>query len=578
MKRKTLFYLLVFWSCFSYGQLSCPEITSPMSGGTNVPVDATISWNGVIGAPGYLISIGTTPNGTEIINNQNVGDATSFKPPLGLPDNDDIYVTITIFFFDQANIICDTQMFSTEDVVLPPGCATPRFPINGSENVNVATAISWEYTPTATAYRLSLGTSPGGTDLLDNENIVDALSYKPTFDLPFETPIYVTIIPFNDNGAVPSICPQYSFTTGALATIPGCASLINPIDGAINVELSPVLEWTEIPDATGYRVTIGTTPFNSNVLDNVIFTENKTLVLNFEPNLSFFITIIPFNAAGDALNCEQRSFSTILGCGPYFDSISNEFVDLRPAINFPDTISFCKNESPIMVSSDDTADGFRWYKIDQFDNEELISSEQEIEISEAGMYRYEIYTNISQSGNTIECETSKVFQVISSEIASINALNVTNQNGTIDVSVDVSGIGDYEFSVDNIDGPYQVSNIFNNLEPGIHTFYVRDSNGCGIAEKRLEQDLTVDGFPKFFTPNGDGINDVWQFIQPLGSPTIEIGKIYIFNRYGMLITQIDPTTRGWNGSFNGQPLPASDYWFQTTSQNKVIRGHFTLKR
>ena len=56
-------------------------------------------------------------------------------------------------------------------------------------------------------------------------------------------------------------------------------------------------------------------------------------------------------------------------------------------------------------------------------------------------------------------------------------------------------------------------------------------------------------------------------------------KIYIFDRYGKLLKQINPTGIGWDGTYNGNPLPSSDYWFEVERSNgKTYRGHFTLKR
>ena len=61
-------------------------------------------------------------------------------------------------------------------------------------------------------------------------------------------------------------------------------------------------------------------------------------------------------------------------------------------------------------------------------------------------------------------------------------------------------------------------------------------------------------------------------------------KIYIFDRYGKLLTQISPTGEGWDGTFNGVQLPSSDYWFvldyedPVTGTNNQLRAHFTLKR
>jgi len=51
---------------------------------------------------------------------------------------------------------------------------------------------------------------------------------------------------------------------------------------------------------------------------------------------------------------------------------------------------------------------------------------------------------------------------------------------------------------------------------------------------------------------------------------------------GKLIKQISPASNGWNGTFNGQPLPSSDYWFTVEYTEKgiqkVFKSHFTLKR
>ena len=55
--------------------------------------------------------------------------------------------------------------------------------------------------------------------------------------------------------------------------------------------------------------------------------------------------------------------------------------------------------------------------------------------------------------------------------------------------------------------------------------------------------------------------------------------IYIYNRYGKLISQVNPKGIGWDGSYNGQDLPADDYWFSILLNNdKIVKGHFALLR
>ncbi|CAN0600197.1 unnamed protein product [Laminaria digitata] len=139
------------------------------------------------------------------------------------------------------------------------------------------------------------------------------------------------------------------------------------------------------------------------------------------------------------------------------------------------------------------------------------------------------------------------------------------------VEVEVSGDGDYEYSIDGIN--YQNEPRFDNVESGFYTVLVRDKNGCGMSER----EISVIGFPKFFTPNGDGANDTWQIIGANKNFGDQI--IHIFDRYGKLVKQISTSTIGWDGSMNGQLLPSSDYWFRITmNDGKEFKGHFSLKR
>lgn len=575
-----LFLILLPCSFLLHGKLDCPTLTVPLNGSTDVPVTTNITWNEVIGAPGYIISIGTSPGGTDIINERTVGNATTYKPPFGLPSNTEIYITISISFFNADNIICETEMFHTENVTTPPACTTLVSPIDGATNIKTNTRISWNYAPTATGYLLSLGTVVGGTDLLLNADIAGETFYQPTIDLPADTQIFATVTPYNTIGNSTAICNSISFFTSSIETIPDCTSLISPMNGEINVALSPIIEWTLIPDATGYKITIGTTPFNANVLDNVTIYTNRTPFLNFEPNLTFFIKIAPFNSAGEAIGCSQESFSTILGCGPYYDVNTDTFIDLKPIINLADSFYICDNEPSVLMTSTDDAEGFRWFKLDDNDNETLLdSSNNEISITEEGRYLYEAYNTITQSGLIIECANSKVFSVTQSQAATDISTTVIDQNEVQSITVHNSGLGEYEYAIDSINGPYQNDSNFKNITSGTHILFVRNKNGCGITEFEFKSEITVEGFPKFFTPNADGVNDFWQFTQTSKNLSSTINHITIFDRYGNFLLQLDPQTRGWNGNIRGKQMPASDYWFTaifTDQQN--VSGHFTLKR
>ena len=142
---------------------------------------------------------------------------------------------------------------------------------------------------------------------------------------------------------------------------------------------------------------------------------------------------------------------------------------------------------------------------------------------------------------------------------------------TIAVSVLPNGI--YEYKLDF--NPYQDNNEFTNLSMGTHEIWVRDKLGCGVKKIVLQ----IINYPNYFTPNGDSFNDTWNITELRNQPN---SYISIFDRYGKLIKQIKPSGPGWDGNYNGNPLPATDYWFTVyyveQNKNEQFSSHFSLLR
>lgn len=123
----------------------------------------------------------------------------------------------------------------------------------------------------------------------------------------------------------------------------------------------------------------------------------------------------------------------------------------------------------------------------------------------------------------------------------------------------------------------QTSNVFTNVRSGTHTVTVSDANGCGSTPMLIP--IKLISSPKSFTPNGDGYNDSWNIA---GLQNQDNPKLFIYDRYGKLIKQLIINSDGWDGTFNGQPLPTDDYWFVITYLEngiaKEYRSHFSLIR
>ncbi|KLT68272.1 T9SS type B sorting domain-containing protein [Flavobacterium sp. ABG] len=170
------------------------------------------------------------------------------------------------------------------------------------------------------------------------------------------------------------------------------------------------------------------------------------------------------------------------------------------------------------------------------------------------------------------CEKTKKYKVTLSEPAVITDAIIkdfsANDNSVL---LKYTGVGNYEFSLDGIS--FQDDPLFTRVSPGIYNAIARDKNGCGSSNLFL---VYVLDYPRFFTPNGDSHNDLWliENLDQLPNYTISI-----FDRYGKLLKQMNQNSSGWNGVFNGQQLPAADYWFDLNFINgKNVKGHFSLKR
>ncbi len=142
------------------------------------------------------------------------------------------------------------------------------------------------------------------------------------------------------------------------------------------------------------------------------------------------------------------------------------------------------------------------------------------------------------------------------------------------VQATAEGLGTYVFQLD--DGPFIEIGTFENVSAGTHTVTIKDANGCGS----VTLEVGVIDYPRYLTPNQDGYHDTWNII---GIAAFDpSAKVYIFDRFGKLLKQVSPLGNGWNGTYNGNPLPSSDYWFVVEyleeGVGKEFKGHFTLKR
>lgn len=241
-------------------------------------------------------------------------------------------------------------------------------------------------------------------------------------------------------------------------------------------------------------------------------------------------------------------------------------VNELPNVKDEDIVLYCLNDFPqtIILSGEVINDNLDTYEYSWSTG----ASSSEIEVNEIGTYTVEVsYIN--------GCSKVKTIKVLPSNIAMIESIVIKDLSSHNSIIVLVSGEGEYQFALNTINGSYQSSNIFENVSSGIYTVYVKDvKNECGI----VAQDVSVVGYPKYFTPNGDGFNDTWQ-LNGISNQFQSYYKVKIFNRYGKLLHTLNSSSDSWDGTFKGESLPTSDYWFTATLEDgRIFSNHFSLKR
>ena len=277
-----------------------------------------------------------------------------------------------------------------------------------------------------------------------------------------------------------------------------------------------------------YETATSTTP---------VFTGNVFMTPNLSVTTSYFVEAN--NSDCESLN-RTEVFAVVDATIPEFDLLQNVFI-------------LCEDVGSVILETINAQDNYTYV----WKNERTIIAGDLETISVTSSGSYSIMA-ISEAG----CESfEQIITVTDSEKATITKEDVLitddSDNNSIQVANPNLGNGDYEFAIDDEFGIYKDDGFFRNLSAGIHTLFVRDKGGCGTEPFVF----SILGYPKFFTPNEDGVNDLWK-ISGFDRTFYPTSEIFIFNRFGTLIFKFDKNSQGWNGDYQGKKSPSNSYWFR----------------
>jgi len=369
----------------------------------------------------------------------------------------------------------------------------------------------------------------------------------------FSTPAYqwqtsTDGITFNDIAGATNA----TFTTGLLTT--DVFYRVKVAEDAVNLTNSQCVNFSD-PWAFKLITVAAPVAINTNVVACGNAAGDLEVIVNTGDTVTWFA-----GPTGGSFIATGTTFSTATP-GTYYAQAVNAQINCnsatRTAITFTqaavpqvanDNFEICP-ETAVSLDSGFTGGTYLW---------STGETTQTINVNAAGNYTCTVTNNAG-------CEAVASFVVTLIELPIIASIDAVGD----ELTITVANAGDFRYSIDGFN--YQDSPVFN--INGLLEVVVRVRNvlGCDPVRERF---LRV-AIPAFFTPNNDGFNDRWEIN---GIAQFPGARIEIFDRHGKLLAFLNEAVAGWDGLYNNQPMPSSDYWYRLFYNNQMLSGHFTLKR
>jgi len=268
------------------------------------------------------------------------------------------------------------------------------------------------------------------------------------------------------------------------------------------------------------------------------------------------------DARGPQLEVTESGTYTVVVSEPQECTVSDSVhvnIQPKPQLDLgPDKI-LCAYQTGTVTANITDGDLYVW----QINGDTLQTQGPEIQLEGPGRY----HVVLTMTKNVCTVSDSVDITILDPLILSVEP----QFYGILDVTAS-GGLPPYFYSLDNEN--FQESGHFEELPDGDYHVYVKDSNHCQADTIVHVVNLI---FPPYFSPNNDGMNDTWRIKNAEYTPE---AQLYIYDRYGRLLKNMHTSVdEFWDGTFNGSPLPSTDYWYVLVLPNgRVYKGHFSLLR
>ncbi|MEO6669725.1 MAG: T9SS type B sorting domain-containing protein [Ferruginibacter sp.] len=197
-------------------------------------------------------------------------------------------------------------------------------------------------------------------------------------------------------------------------------------------------------------------------------------------------------------------------------------------------------------------------------------------VAVAGIYQLIVQNNFG-------CSDTALVNVGINPPVIANAGNDGDAEYNIPYQLTGSGGGNYQWTPSGVlNNPFIGNPLAVLTQSTTFVLLVKDDIGCFDLDTVMIRVLKGPTFyvPSAFTPNGDGLNDVFK-PTPIGIASLEFFRVY--NRYGELVYETHDIGKGWDGTYRGVRQNMGNYVWSLKGTDrlgdaKVMRGNVVLIR
>jgi hypothetical protein len=344
-----------YWRILSADQSTVTEpagfytfktVLGPPTGATATLITSTsfsANWtaNAKGGATAYILKVGTTSGGTDIVNNVNVGNVLTHSVT-GLTPNHTYYYSVEAT--DGTNTTASSNEISATTLLGPPTATAATSIASTSFSAN------WTANATggATAYILRVGTTSGGTDIVNDVNVGNVLTHSVT-GLSATTTYYYSVKATDGTNTTIASNEITATTQNSLAApVASSASSVTAASFSAN--------WAASSGATSYILRVGTTSGGTDVVNDVNIGNVLTYsVSGLTQSTNYYYSVKAFDGSITSISSNQITVTTISAAGvPLVGPVNGlTGVSVLPTFSWSDV--FNETTFTVKISTDSAA-------------------------------------------------------------------------------------------------------------------------------------------------------------------------------------------------------------------------------